>query len=112
MGMMITTHPRSDRTPGYLLTRLRASDPQSAREISKRLEATAGAAVSEPGHISYEVFVVADDPTTFYVSETWASAEDATRHIELVQRTGAVEAIAPLLAESLHPLTLVPVIAS
>lgn len=45
-----------------------------------------------------------------YVLETWGAPEDARRHRELVESSGAVERIGPLLGEELRTRTLRPVV--
>lgn len=91
-----------------LLTRFRAVDDVAVRELAAELRVTAAAVEAEPGHRSYNVFVDQDDPTSLYVVEAWASAADARRHAELVVTNGAVQRVAPLLAEELTTRTLHP----
>ena len=45
---------------------------------------------AEPGCLHYEAYRVAEQPTTFYVIETWSSRADADRHVMLTQTDGSV----------------------
>lgn len=101
-------HAGTTAQPVCLLTRFSAVDDAAARGLAEALRGTAASVVTEPGHLTYDVLVDQADPTTLYVVETWASAEDAHRHEERVVTDGGVERVAPLLAEELTTMTLRP----
>ncbi|WP_197376862.1 putative quinol monooxygenase [Mycolicibacterium baixiangningiae] len=95
--------------PVCLVTQFAAVDDSAARRLQNELQALAASVVTEPGHLSYEVFADQDDPKNLYVIETWASASSARRHEDLVLNNGTVERVAPLLTGALQTLTLRPV---
>lgn len=92
-----------------LRTRFRAVDLDAAQTIIGLLRATAAAAASEQGHLSYDVFAVEGDPTTLCVLEMWASVDDARRHADLVLGNGGANRVLPLLREPLDTVTLIPI---
>jgi quinol monooxygenase YgiN len=90
------------------LTRFSAIDDAAARRLPMNC-ARPRSVITEPGHLTYGVFVDQTDATSLYVVESWASASDAHQHEELVVAGGTVERVVPLLAEELTTLTLRPV---
>jgi quinol monooxygenase YgiN len=99
------TPPRAVR----LLTRFQAVDEDAALHAAELLRGTAAAVASEHGHLTYDLSAVEGDPTTLYVLETWASADDARRHADVVLDNGAVDRVLPLLPERLDTVTLLQI---
>ncbi len=93
-----------------LISCFAAVDETAAGSLTDDLRTTAAAVTAELGHLTYEVFADVTDPTKLYVVEKWASVADARRHEHLVVTTGAVDRIAPLIAEPIITLTLRPVL--
>lgn len=89
-----------------LLTRFQAIDHEAGLRVTDGLRTIAEGIGDEAGHATYDVFAVEGDPTVFYVLETWASAEDAHRHADLVLDDRTVDRVLPLLGERLETQTL------
>jgi quinol monooxygenase YgiN len=91
-----------------LLTGFRAKDVETARELGQLLSTLGEAARSEPGHVEYAAYAVEGDPLSYRVVETWATREDARRHVEAVATHGVADAAATLLADPPGTITIRP----
>ena len=63
---------------------------------------------ASPGSLAYEAFGT-EDPTTFYIEESWSSREDVDRHARRVETDGYVERSVDLLATPLATVTLLEI---
>ena len=91
-----------------LLTRLDAKDEAAATALAAVLSELSGTVPSEPGSLAYEAFGT-EDPTTFYIEESWSSREDVDRHARRVETDGYVERSVDLLATPLATVTLLAI---
>lgn len=92
-----------------LLTRLDAKDEAAATTLAAVLSELSGTVPSEPGSLAYEAFGTEEDPTTFYIEESWSSREDVDRHARRVETDGYVERSVDLLATPLATVTLLEI---
>ena len=92
-----------------LLTRLDAKDEAAATALAAVLSELSGTVPSEPGSLAYEAFGTEEDPTTFYIEESWSSREDVDRHARRVETDGYVERSVDLLATPLATVTLLEI---
>ena len=61
---------------------------------------------SEPGYLRYELFGTAEDPTVFYVKDSWASPLAVDQHVRHLKASGYYDRAVALLAEPLTAVTL------
>ncbi|WP_249998564.1 putative quinol monooxygenase [Actinoplanes sp. M2I2] len=97
------------RWPICLVSRFEAVDAAAFHTLVDELRKTAASVTDEPGHVAYELLIELSTARTLYVVERWATEADARRHEQLVVSNGAVDRVAPLLAEPINTVTLAPV---
>jgi quinol monooxygenase YgiN len=79
----------------------------SEQRVHEALSALVAPTRSEPGCISYELFVSAADPATFITVESWRSSADLDAHLQTPHVQQALATAGGHLAQApaIHPLT-------
>jgi quinol monooxygenase YgiN len=78
----------------------------SEQQVQQALLALVEPTRSEPGCISYDLFVSAADPATFITVESWRSQADLDAHLQTPRVQQALAAAGDHLAQApaIHPL--------
>lgn len=91
-----------------LLTRVHAKDGPAADAVAAVLRGLARTVPAEPGNLKYTVHRTGEDPTVFYITERWTTAQDADRHIRRVETDPAIQRSAALMSAPPDTVRLLP----
>ena len=89
-----------------VLSRFKAKDADAAERLRKLLLELKEQAPLERGYVRYELFATAEDPTVFYVKDSWTSQTDVGLHVQQLKDKGYYDRAGALLAEPLTAVTL------
>lgn len=89
-----------------ILSRFKALNTQAAEKLRRLLLELKEQVPSELGYLSYELFATAEDPTTFYIKDSWVNQAAVNQHVQHLKASGSYDQAVALLAEPLAAVTL------